>query len=185
VTLYCPVQLRLLFRLSCCLSHHSTRSFDSDYIKVSLYVSVFLCKGQFLVKEVKVCGEMCVLSLICSYVVRLWVTVYYISFFGIFYSRFIYRIIRFISFRSLLCFNYSFYVLLFVLFLFELFCIFCSLFCEFCVLVSLCIFSPYLYSCFFSICVQVYEPLTPGRHPTAVNKYRIIIKNEVQKQWYV
>jgi hypothetical protein len=42
---------------------------------------------------------------------------------------------------------------------------FCIVFCS--------VF-PYVYSCLFYICVEVYGPLTPGGNPVAVNKYRIL-----------
>jgi hypothetical protein len=68
-----------------------------------------------------VCGEMCVLSLICSYVVCMWFTVHYVSLFCTSDSCFLHWIISFRSVRCFFCFNYSFYVLLFVLRLLELF----------------------------------------------------------------
>jgi hypothetical protein len=47
-----------------------------------------------------------------------------------------------------------FMFLLFVLYLFKLSCMFCSLFCVFCVFVFFVIVSPYVYICFFSICLE-------------------------------
>jgi hypothetical protein len=58
------------------------------------------------ISEVKIFGEMCVLSLTCSYTVRMWVTVHYVSLFCISDSCFVYRILCFRYFRSLVCFNY-------------------------------------------------------------------------------
>jgi hypothetical protein len=56
-----------------------------------------------------------------------------------------------------------------------LFCLFWFLLCVFlCFCIVFCIVSPHVYSCLFSICVQVYWPLPQGGNPTAVNKYRII-----------
>jgi hypothetical protein len=74
----------------------------------------------------------------------------------------------------LLCCNYSFYVfLLFVLYLFS--CFVCFAFYFVCCFV-LCIVSRHVYSCFISICVQVYWPLPPGANQISVNEYHIICK---------
>jgi hypothetical protein len=78
------------------------------------------------------------------------------------------------SFRSLLCLKYSFYVvvirfmivLLFVCFAFYFVCsvfLYCLVYC-----LSLCIQLFLFYLCI------VYGPLPPGENPTAVNKYHII-----------
>jgi hypothetical protein len=57
----------------------------------------------------------------------------------------------------------------------------------FCVLLSfcnvLCIVSPHVHSCLFSIYEQFYRPLPPGGNPFAVNKYIIskkTIKNRIK-----
>ena len=51
------------------------------------------------------------------------------------------------------------------------FCVVCSVF-----LYCLCIVSPFVYSSFFTICVQFYRPPPPGGNSTTVNKYHIISK---------
>jgi len=48
------------------------------------------------------------------------------------------------------------------------------LFCVFCALYFMCIVSPFVYSCLFPICIQVYRPLPPGGNPIAVNEYHIM-----------
>jgi hypothetical protein len=48
-----------------------------------------------------------------------------------------------------------------------------SISCVLCFCTILCIASPYVYSCLFSTCVQVYRQLPPGETPIAVNKYII------------
>ena len=42
-----------------------------------------------------------------------------------------------------------------------------------CLCVVLCITSPFIHSCIFPICLQVYQPLPPGGNPIAANKYHI------------
>jgi hypothetical protein len=55
-------------------------------------------------------------------------------------------------------FHYSFYI--------------CFLFCMFLlsILCVLCIVSSHVYNCLFSICLQVYWPLSPDGNSVAVNK---------------
>jgi hypothetical protein len=60
----------------------------------------------------------------------------------------------------LICF---FNILFMFVFLFSILCILCF-----------CIVSPFVYSCFFPIFVQVYRPLPPIGNPFAVNKYHIV-----------
>ena len=48
-----------------------------------------------------------------------------------------------------------------------------SILCVRCLYFVLCIVSPLVHSCLFSICVQFYRPLPPGGNPIAVNKYII------------
>jgi hypothetical protein len=67
------------------------------------------------------------------------------------------------------------YVLVFVLGLFSCFVCFVFYFVCSVFLYCLCIVSPHVYSCFFSIPVQVYGPLLPGGNPIAVDKYHVAI----------
>jgi hypothetical protein len=70
--------------------------------------------------------------------------------------------------------NYLFYVCFLLLYI--LLSIFCVLFFG----IILCIVSPHMYGCLFSICVQFYQLLPLGANPIAVNKcciiYYIILK---------
>jgi len=50
----------------------------------------------------------------------------------------------------------------------------CKFVCILCFCIVPCIVSPFVYSCFFIICVQFYRPLPPGGNSIAVNKYDII-----------
>ena len=43
-----------------------------------------------------------------------------------------------------------------------------------CFCIVLCIVSPHVYDCLFSIFAQVYGPLPPGGNIIAVNKYDIV-----------
>ena len=45
----------------------------------------------------------------------------------------------------------------------------CCLYCVFSFCNVLCIVSTFVYSCLFTLCVQVYRPLPPGGNTTAVN----------------
>jgi hypothetical protein len=75
---------------------------------------------------------------------------------------------------SLLCFNPRF------IFFYHSFCV-CFLvayvllyiLCVLCFCIVLCIVYTHECSCLFSICIQVYGPLSPGGNPFAVNKYYI------------
>jgi hypothetical protein len=60
-------------------------------------------------------------------------------------------------------FKMSFMIACFVCFSFYFVC---SVLC-----IVLCIVSPHVHSCSFTICLQVYGPLQPGGNPTAVKKY--------------
>jgi len=55
-----------------------------------------------------------------------------------------------------------------------MFVFFFSIFCVLCFGIVLCIVSPHMYCCLFSICVQLYQPLPLGANPIAVNKSHII-----------
>ena len=110
--------------------------------------------------EVKIFDEICVLSLIYSYV----------------------AVCRFYAVRCfiIICFsvlfsNYSTYVFL-IFFLFSFFCfvslfsvLFILCFCIVCVLFLL-----FLYSSLFLIFLHMYRPLSPAGNPVAVNKCHII-----------
>ena len=48
-----------------------------------------------------------------------------------------------------------------------------SILCVLCFCLLLCIVSPLVHSCLFSICVQIYWPLPLDGNPIAVNKYHI------------
>ena len=104
-------------------------------------------------------GEMCVLSLVYTYV----------------------AVCRFCAVHCLIIMRFSWYFLITRLMFLILFLCLCSylyvcfLFCVFCVFcIVLCIVSPFVYSCLFPIFVQVYRPLPPGGNPVAVNKYHVI-----------
>ena len=71
-------------------------------------------------------------------------------------------------FCSLFCYNYSFYVYFLVLYgLLPILCVLCF-----------CIVSPHLYSCFFSIFVQLCGSLPAGANTIAVNKYHTYIRDQ-------
>jgi hypothetical protein len=114
--------------------------------------------------EVKRFGGTCVLSWTYSCAVCMWVTVQYVLSHCLF-------AICFMSF-TLCCsnylfysFNYSFYVCFIVSYvLLSILCVLC-----------LCIVSPHVYSCLFSICVQFYRPLPPGGNPMAVKKNHMVL----------
>jgi hypothetical protein len=81
-------------------------------------------------------------------------------------------------FYPLLCSNYSSYVLcysFYICFLVSFVCFLFYILCLLCFYIPLCIVSPHVHNCFFSISVQVYLPLPPRGNPKAVNKYRIWI----------
>ena len=60
---------------------------------------------------------------------------------------------------------YSLYICFFVLY------VLLSILCVLCFCIVLCIASPHAHSCLFSICVQIYRPLSPSGKPVVVNKY--------------
>ena len=96
-------------------------------------------------------GEICVLSLIYSYVAI---------------CRFCVVCCHIIICFSLLFSNNSTYVFNIFLCLFSMLYILC-----FCIV--LCTVSPFVYRCLFPIFVQDYWPLPPDGNPIAVNKYHI------------
>ena len=67
--------------------------------------------------------------------------------------------------------NYSNYVSNTIFTFVVCFVFLCSILCILCFYVVLCIVSPFVYSCLFPICVQIYWPLPPG-----VNSVAVIIK---------
>jgi hypothetical protein len=97
--------------------------------------------------EVKTFGEMCVLSLIYSYV----------------------AICRFCAVHCLVIICFSCYFIITRLMFFNIFLRLLSILCILCCIV-LCTVSPFVYNCLFTVSVQVYQPLAPGRNPTAVNE---------------
>ena len=99
--------------------------------------------------EVMVLSDMCVLSLIYSYV----------------------ALCRFCAVRCLIIIGFDFYSLIIRLVMFNILFMFFALY--FCILrfcIALCIISPIVYSCLFPICVQVYRPQPPAGNQIAVNK---------------
>jgi hypothetical protein len=119
---------------------------------------------------VKVLCGMCVLSLIYSYVIRVWATVLYVVL--LFYTPvpFIHIPKLFALCLFTVCYvQNTFFMLLFVLWLFYSLCVLFSILCVLCFCIVLCIVSPYVYSYFFSICVQCMDRC----HPAAVNKFHI------------
>jgi len=60
------------------------------------------------------------------------------------------------------------------LILFFMFCIFVFYVVYYVLFIFSRIVSPFVYSCLFSIFIQVYRTLPPGANPIAVNKYHII-----------
>ena len=102
--------------------------------------------------EVKIFGEMCVLSLIFGYV----------------------ALCRFhaVDYLIITCFCY---ILIIRLTFYYIPYIFVSSFLfPICVLCFLCVVSPSENSCLFAIFAQVYRPLPSGGNPTAINKYHTI-----------
>ena len=62
--------------------------------------------------------------------------------------------------------------------------VFCFVYSVFCTV--LCIVSPFIYSCLFTIFVQVYRPLPPGGNPVAVKYvYHSIAYNIKQELKYI
>lgn len=83
-------------------------------------------------------------------------------------------ITRFMFFNYLRCvFNCWFYVC------FRFFYVLLSILCVVCFCIVLCVVSPNLYFCFFSVCVQAYQSLPPGGNQIAISKYHIFITNLV------
>ena len=72
-----------------------------------------------------------------------------------------------------------FMFLLFFLCLCSCFVRFAYILCVLCFCIVLCIVSPHVYSCSFSIYAQVNGPVPPGGNPIAVNKYQIISHTEL------
>jgi hypothetical protein len=58
------------------------------------------------------------------------------------------------SFHALLLFKYSFYIVIICFMIVLFFVLLLSILCVLCFCIVLCIVSPYVYSCFFSICIQ-------------------------------
>ena len=108
---------------------------------------------------------MCVLSWTYSYGNCMWVTVHY--------ACCCLTAICFMSFAlcyvliNYLMFNYSFHACFLVSY--DLL----SIMRVLCFSIVLCIVSPHVYSCLFSICVQFYRPLPLAGNPVTVNAYRI------------
>jgi len=67
-----------------------------------------------------------------------------------------------------LSFDFLIIPFMFVFFFFFVVVFFCILI-VLCFCIVLCTLSSRVYSCLFSICVQVYRPLPPRGNPTAVN----------------
>jgi hypothetical protein len=116
------------------------------------------------VSEVMTLGDVCVLSLIYIHdaAVRRFCAVHCIIFFYFLlsnYSTYFFSTSFLRLFSCCVC-------------LFSLLCILC--FCT-----ALRIDSPFVYSFFFPIFVQVYIPLPPDGNPTAVNKYLISSYNRL------
>ena len=105
--------------------------------------NIFMKLSSLAKNEVMIFGEMCVLSLIYSYVaVSMFCAV-----------RCVIIICFFLSFSnySTYVFQYSFYVCFLVLCLFSILCTLCF-----------CIVSSFVYSCLSDIFVQVHRPLLTG-----------------------
>ena len=101
-----------------------------------------------------ICGEMCVLLLIYSYV-----------------AVCMYCAVRCVV--SLLFVSICYFLITRLTFL-VLFCALYSILCILCFCIVLCVVSPFVHSCLFDIFVKVYRPLPPGGNPIAITKYRII-----------